>query len=71
MVEVINALAEKNPQYFLKLSSNSHKYSSCESLFFPLNIGISHLMPSLDRNTVLLINNKPILWAMVVLMQVP
>jgi hypothetical protein len=31
-------------------SSNDNRFRSCESLFFPLNNGMLHLIPSFDRN---------------------
>jgi hypothetical protein len=50
------------------LFSNNDRSISCESPFFPLNIGMPHLMSSIDRNA-RLINNKPIYSAVVILMQ--
>jgi hypothetical protein len=47
------AVAQKNPQYFFRLLSNDHRSRKCERLFFPSNIGTTHLMPSIDRNAVL------------------
>jgi hypothetical protein len=50
----VNVVALKNPQYFFIRPSNNIRYRSCESLFFPLNINMSLLMPSVDRNAVLI-----------------
>jgi hypothetical protein len=38
-----------DPQYFHKWPSNDRRYRHCEGLLFPLNIGMSHLMPCLLR----------------------
>jgi hypothetical protein len=43
------AVVQKTHNIFFKCPSNSKRYIWCERLFFPLNIGISHLMPSVDR----------------------
>jgi hypothetical protein len=48
-----NAVANKNPQYFHRLPSKDHRCRQDESLFFPFNISISHLMSSADRNAVI------------------
>lgn len=36
------------------ISANDHPYRSLESLFFPLNISMTHLMPSVNRNAILI-----------------
>jgi hypothetical protein len=46
-------LRTKHLNAFLKWPSNRCKYKSYESMFLPLNITMSHLMSSTDRNAVL------------------
>jgi hypothetical protein len=46
-------VAQRNPQYFLRLLSNDNRYRRRESMLFPVTVGLSHLMPSTERNTIL------------------
>jgi hypothetical protein len=64
----INAVPQKNPQYFIKWPSNTSRYRSRESPFFPLNNSVLHLLPSINRNAVL-IKDEPISSAVIVLTQ--
>jgi hypothetical protein len=51
----VYADAQKNKtQYVLKGPPRSNRHRSCESLFFPPNISISHIIPSIDRNFILI-----------------
>jgi hypothetical protein len=52
------------------LFSNRSRYRSCESLFFPLNINVSHLVPYIEINAVL-IENEPVYSVSMVSVQVP
>jgi hypothetical protein len=43
----------KTHNTFLNWPSTNHWLTSCETFFFPLNISIPYLMPSINRNAVL------------------
>jgi hypothetical protein len=66
----VNAVAKENPQYFLRLPSDDHRYSYGEILFFPLNIGMSHLIRSMERNGVLCFSNELVSMAVAALTHV-
>jgi hypothetical protein len=45
----------ENPRIlFLKRLSNNNRNISCESSFFPLHVGKSHVMTAIDRNAILI-----------------
>jgi hypothetical protein len=46
-----NAVAQKNPQYFTDCLQMTAGIDSLNC--YSLNIGVSHLMPSIDKNPVL------------------
>jgi hypothetical protein len=67
---VVNAVAQKNPQYFPQMILTKNRNISYESQFFLLNISVSHLMPSITEMLHQLIN-KPIPLAKMIFMQLP
>jgi hypothetical protein len=50
-------------------NTSSHDLKMITGMFLPLNIDLSHLLSSNDRNAVLIDNNKPISLAVEILMQ--
>jgi hypothetical protein len=67
---MVNAVAQKYPQFFLMLRSNDHRYRSRESPLFLLNIGKARLVRSVDGNAALIDSNELISLGEVVLTQI-
>jgi hypothetical protein len=55
---------------FHKLPLNNNRNNSYESSFFPLSYGMSHLMPSTDKAT-LIVRNEPVSLAVLILIEHP
>jgi hypothetical protein len=63
---VVNAVVQENLQHIPQMTLNNRNIT-CENQFFLLNISVSHLMPSNERNAIL--NDEPVYSSVVVLMQ--
>jgi hypothetical protein len=50
----VNAVAQKNPQFFPQMNSVNSRYILYESPFCPLNDSMSHLLPSVGTNAILM-----------------